>query len=522
MKKLALFLALCMVFTLVLAGCQNDSGEPNTNDPGQSQGADNQDDQNQSSGEKRTDLHLAMAEVPSVLDPHYANLIVEQTITSQIYEALIFIDDDGTEYPCLATDYTISDDGLVYTFNLRQGVKFHNGEEFKASDVVFSIERCRESARMYSYVEPIASVEAPDDYTAVITLSYQYAPFIQYVGALWIVNEKHVTEVGKDAFATDPCGTGPYMLKSFEPTLSTSVTAFSDYWGGQAPIKDIDWKIITDTSTALVAFEAGEIDYIGVPSANWEDIKANSKYTTELLEANHTTYLVMNHEVAPFDNKLVRQALNYAINKDDMCLMAKDGLAAPAYTLAKETLVWGATNDTTVYEYDVEKAKAKLAEAGYPDGFDAGAIKTIGAYFEKVAQIAQSNFAAIGVTTTVEMCESSAYMADCIAGNIGLAVMGVTVGTDFAMFDQVYATQFINNLNLARYSNPTVDDLFKQGVATTDHAERQAIYKQLIDIVQEDAVYIPVFYGQSPVAYNPNLSPKSHVSGNLFKEWSWK
>ena len=126
----------------------------------------------------------------------------------------------------LATDYTVSEDGLVYTFNLRQGVLFHNGEELKASDVVFTIERCRPSARMYSYVEPIASAEALDDYTVTITLSYQYAPFIKYVGELDIVNEKFVTEVGDDGFATQTCGTGPYMLKEFVQAQSASVTAF--------------------------------------------------------------------------------------------------------------------------------------------------------------------------------------------------------------------------------------------------------------------------------------------------------
>ncbi len=523
MKKLALLLALCMVFTLALTGCQNDAGEPNANDnPGQSQENNDQENQNQSSGEARTDLHLSLTEVPSVLDPHYANLIVEQTLIAQLYESLLFIDENGIEHPSLATDYSISDDGLVYTFNLRQGVKFHNGEELKASDVVFSIERCRESARMYAYVEPIASAEALDDYTVAITLSYQYAPFIQYAGALPIVNEKHVTEVGKDAMATDPCGTGPYMLKSFEPTLSTSMTAFPDYWDGEAPIKEIDWKIISDTSTTLIAFETGELDYIAVPPANWEDVKASGKYTTELIDMNHTTFLIMNHEIAPFDNKLVRQAFNCAFNKDDMCLMARDGLASPAYTIANPNLVFGATDNTVIYEYDVEKAKALLAEAGYPDGFDAGSIKTMAGYFEKVAQIAQSNLAAIGVTVAVEMCESATYSSDCIAGNFGLAVMGVTLGTDFAMFDMLYASQYINNLNLARYNNPEVDELFKQGVATTDKAEREAIYKQVIDTVQEDAVYAPVFFGLSPVAHNSNLTAVFHGSTILFKEWSWK
>ena len=516
MKKLALFLALCMLFTLVLTGCNSN---PSTNDQNGSQGQDQPG--SSSDGEKRTDLHLALAEVPSVIDPHYSNMTVEQTIGNQIYESRVFIEDDGTERPMLATDYTVSDDGLSYTLNLRQGVKLHNGEEFKARDVVFSINRCKESARMYSYVEPIASAEAPDDYTAVITLSYQYAPFIQYVGSLAIVNEKHCTEVGDDAFATNPCGTGPYMLNDWQQAISVSLTAFPDYWQGEAPIKDIAWKIITDPSTALIAFEAGELDYATIPTANWESISSNDKYVSELLTTNHTTYLILNHEVAPFDNKLVRQALNYAINKDDMCLMAADGLASVAVTMAKPGLVFGATEDCPTYSYDPEKAKSLLAEAGFPDGFDAGTIKTQGSYFEKVSQVAQSNLSAVGVTAQIEMCESSSYIADCVSGNYGVAVIGVSLGSDYAKYDQIYCKQYINNMNLARYTNPKVEELFKQGVATIDKAEREAIYKEVIDIVQEEAVYVPVFYIQKAVAHNPNLHTTTYVNNNLYYEWSW-
>ena len=141
---------------------------------------------------------------------------------------------------------------------------------------------------------------------------------------------------------------------------------------------------------------------------------------------------MLNHEVAPFDNKLVRQAMSYAINRDDMCLMALDGLATPAVTMARPSQVFGATEDCTVFNYDPDKAKELLAEAGYPDGFNAGTISTMTGYFEKVAQVAQSNLQAVGIQTDIAMQESSAYRTDCINGNFEIAVMGVTVGTDYA------------------------------------------------------------------------------------------
>ena len=513
MKKLALVLALCMVFSIVLAGCSSDQEQSSTPD-GQSS-TDNE------TG-KRTDLRLALQEIPSVLDPHYANMTVEQWIAAQIYEPLYFIEDDGTEVPTLATDYTISDDGLTWTFTLREGVQFHNGEPLKASDVVYTIERCRGAARMYSYVEPIADVTAPDDNTVVFTLGYEYAPFLNYIGSLMIVNEKYCTEVGEEGMRTSTCGTGPYVLKEHNQNIETTLQANPNYWREEAPIKDISFKIITDTSTMLIAFESGELDCVTVPSPNWEAIQATGKYTTVLNDAIHVSYLMMNHIVEPFDNKLVRQAVNYALNKDDMVLMAMDGLAAPAMTLAKPGYVFGATEDCPTYPYDPDKARELLNQAGFPDGFDAGAIKTISGYFEKIAQVAQSNLADVGITATIEVCESSAYNDDCIGGNFSLAVMGVTVGTDMANYDMIYHTKYIDNLNCARYSNPEVDALFDEGVATVDKAEREQIYKELISIVQEDAVYAPVFFRQSPVAYDPGLNATFYLSQNLYYEWSWK
>lgn len=520
MKKLALVLALCMLLTLAVTGCSSNdpAADDGSNQPGNS---DQPDNSGTPDSEKRTDLNLYNSLAVETLDPHYTARGVDRAVEFQIYEALYFIDDDSSEVPLLATGYSVSEDGLTYTFNLRPDVKFHNGEALKASDVVFSYQRAMESAHMYSYVEPITSVEAPDDATFVIHLSVAYAPFMQYVAAIPVVNEKQCTETGED-FSLTPCGTGPYTLKDFQQNVSLTLEAFPEYWEGEPSIKTINLKVISDPSTALIAFEAGELDFIDVPSANWEEIKNSDQYSTVSRTGLAVGFLSINNEVAPFDNKLVRQAVNHALNKEDICLMTMDGLAVPIDTIANPEYVFGVSEDCISYDYNPEKAKELLAEAGFPNGFDAGAIMTQGGVSEKVAQVVQSNLAAVGITTTVEMGESSAVVTDCMSGNYTLATMSVGRYPDFATYDMLYQSKYINNINLARYNNPEVDALFEQGVVTLDREGRLAIYKQLLDIVQEDAVYAPIYCPLSPAAYDKNLNAVLHLTTSFYKEWSWK
>lgn len=519
MKKLALFLALCMAVSLFLAGCGGSGQTPDA--PSGDEPAESGSGSGQQNTGRRTDLNMSLPEAPGTLDPHYSSLIAESTLEKQIYEPLVRIVDDGQEVPLLASSYSVSDDGLVYTFEIRQGVRFHNGEELKASDVVFTFERAKQSPYLMSATEAIASVEAADDYTFVMTLSRPYGPIMQYLDSILIINEKHYNEVGNDALALDPCGTGPYTLKDFQSAVSVSMEAFPDYWQGEAPIKSLNWKIITDASTSLIAFEAGELDYVGVPSASWADMQQDDRYVTEATSGLSVVFMMMNTEIAPFDNKQVRQAVNYALNKEDVCLMAMDGLGAPAYTLANPELVAGATTDCPTYSYDPEKAKALLAEAGYPDGLDAGSLKTTAGTMEKVSQVIQSNLATAGINISLEIVELTTFSTDLSGGNYTLGITAASIGYDFSMYSIAYMSQSIGSFNFARYNNPEVDALFAQALSTADNTERNELYKEITNIIQEDAVYAPVLFPSGGVAYQKDLN---YVSGrgHVFYEWSWR
>lgn len=515
MKKLSFCLTLCLIFILAISGCSTESArDPSEDDTPVLDDADQQ-------TSARTDLNLSLSESPGTFDPHYTSLAVEQTLLKQMYEPLIRIVGDGEEVPVLATGYTISDDGLRYTFDIRSGVKFHNGSDMTASDVVFSFERAKGSPYLFNATEAIADIQAKDDHTVVITLSRVYAPFSQYLEQVYIISESYYNEVGEDKLAEAPCGTGPYQFVSFQTAASACLNAFPDYWGGEAAIKTLNFKIISDISTSLIAFEAGELDTVGVPPANWADIQASGKYTTDIVSSVNVAFMMMNHEVAPFDNKLIRQAISHAVKRDDVCLMAMDNQAVPAYTLPNPTMVSGAAQDTVTFEYDPERARQLIEQAGFPDGFDAGAIKVTSGLVEKIAQVVQANLADVGITTSIEIVELTSYSVDLANGNYTLGITAATIGYDFSMYSIAYTSNAIGSFNFARYNNPEVDALFAQALSAVDPTERNSIYKQILDIIQEDAVYVPIFYPATGSAIDPDLN-YNLGRGNVFYDWSWK
>ena len=532
MKKLSLFLVLIMAATLVLSACNSAPAATSTTAANTTATATTPAPSTtnaptfaaaQASGSGRTDLNLTVAEAFITFDPIYQNLIVDTGVCVQMFETLYFTDDAAESHPMLAEDYSVSDDGLIYTFNLRKGVKFHNGDEMKADDVVFSVLEAMKSPYRYSAVEPIKDCVKVDDYTVEIHMKNLYAPFFTSLNSIWIVNKKAYEAAGSSvAFGESPVGTGPYKFESQQKNVSAVITRFEDYWGPAASIEKISWKVITDMSTAVIAFEAGEIDILDVPSANWESIKAADKWITVDMPYTHICYMVYNHEVEPFNNKLVRQAVNYAINKEDIIIIARDGLAEPAYTAAKFPYVLGATYDVPTYDYDPDKAMELLTEAGYGDGFDIGAILALsGTYFEKVAQVVQSNLADVGITATIELRESATYQTDISAGNFSMAVNGRTTSPDFSYFDVFYDSAQIGAGNGARFNNERVDELFALGKSTLDKDERIGYYNELIDIVQEDATYAPVFFRTLPTAYDKALTYTRYLNYIFYKDCSW-
>lgn len=519
----AVFCAAALMLGLAACSGGNTSADTGSASDTESASSAGQEAAGSGSASGRTDLNLRIGDAFSTVDPHNLSLNSDIMLSRQVYEPLYWINDEGEEIPMLATEYSVSEDGLTWTFQLREGVTFQNGDPLTAQDVVYSYERCFDNAYMQEKVEAIDSVTAPDDSTVEMHLKYQFSPLMEKIAAIGIVSqsfaEANMDDQGLLGF--NACGTGAYSVKEAIPDVSITLEAYSGYWGGEAPIKTLNFEQITDETTAVTAFEAGEIDVMSIPSANWTQISESGQYNTDSRPSNHVVYLIFNTEAAPFDNRELRQAIAYAINREDIIAVAADGLADPATSLATSYML-GYTEDHMTYEYDPEKAKELLAEAGYPDGLDIGSMKTMsGSYFEKVMQVVQSQLAEIGITSTIEGMDGNSLVEDCITGNFTLADMGQNLSLDYDFLKTYFNEEYINGLNMARVSDSQIQELFEQGASTTDKEERLAIYQEIEDLTQELCAYVPLYNLQTTTAWNKDLNYTPSVTGVLYKDCSW-
>lgn len=451
-------------------------------------------------------IELALDTFPPTLHPHEFTSINEYSVVFNIYEPLVYVMDDGSEQFLMAESYEVSEDGRVYTFQLRSGVKFHNGEVMTADDVVFSLESAVADPYMATYVSAIAGVEKVDDTHVAITLSAPSAAFMRNQKYITILNEKFCAE--NASLANCACGTGPYMLHDYSDGVSITLSAFSDYWQGAASIGTVTYNYIGDTATKTMSFESGDLTFINVPASDWDRISANSDYRSGSTTQDLVQWLVLNSEAAPLDDVRVRQAVYRAINKEDVLAIAANGAGTVANVMADPRIIAGATDDFPYLTFDQEKARSLLAEAGYPDGVDIGEITYVGGTsWEKIAAAVQSNLADVGITVTMKSMDASAIFSSLASGDFTVGVLGSGLGRDYSLYSQLYTMDYLDVLDMCRLQDPEVDSKFAEAAITVDKTAREAIYKDLIQQLETGAYYIPVFYEDFIWASDPGFTP---------------
>jgi peptide/nickel transport system substrate-binding protein len=476
-----------------------------------------------SSGPSHNDtLRLPILTTLIATDPHYTAQNSDYTLYTVLYESLYTIDSENNATPCLATDYEVSEDSLTYTYHLKAGVKWQTGEDFKASDVVYSIRRAQESPYTAGYISTVTDVKTTDDLTVVFTLAALSPTFNIDVNRVMILSENATKDLAPGFTDEIPGGTGPYTLATWAPDLKTVITRNESYHGDPAPIGTIEFNVFGDSTAALRAFEAGELDWIQVPAADWARIQSAGKYKTFLQDTITTVFFTMNNQKAPFDNALVRQAFNYAVNRDDMLFAALEDTGRVVHSLGNPALVFGIPEAGEIFEYtyDPQKAKDLLAEAGYPDGLTLNdPILAIGTdEFTVPAQVLQQQLLEIGVKAEVQTMEQSAYIGDVIGGNYTIGAMALGLDIDAGVFAMAYTTTGIDALNLARYSNPRVDELFDLASKTLDQDARKAYFQEAFDIASREAAYIPLYSMQAAIATDNDLNSSIYKT---YYSWSW-
>jgi peptide/nickel transport system substrate-binding protein len=355
----------------------------------------------------------------SQLDPDYAANTTDRTVVAWVFNGLVRFKPGSTDpasiEPDLAESWESSDDKLVWTFHLREGVQWQKGYgEVTADDVVFSLNKAANSdtsayAPDYAAFE---SVEAVDPYTVKITLSHQLPSLLglvaNYSGG-FIVPQKAVEEKGEN-WTRDPVGSGPFQVDEITPGQAITFTAHEDYFRGAPEIKTVTMRFLPETASRDLAFKAGEVDAaVGEQNKNWlERMQNEPNVVIDVFAPAEEAQLHLNTTKEPLDKLEVRQALSLAINQEQMVQFQGSGFTQAGQSAVPSNNL-GFTADSGILGYDPEKAKALLAEAGYPDGFAIPMISSQVTQLANLGQLVQAQLAEVGVTVEIEPVEHATY-----------------------------------------------------------------------------------------------------------------
>lgn len=480
-KLLALFLALVMVGA-VLPGCGDGSKDPG--------GQGN----NGKTGEpvKGGEITVGIAQdLDDSLDPHQTVAAGTREVLFNIFEGLVEPNSDGEMIPAVAEKYTLSEDGTTYTFTLREGVKFHNGQTVTAEDVVYSINRCAavpegQEKPLVAAFSAVKSVEALDEKTVAVTIAQRDLEFISYMTAAIIPADYENQD-------TAPVGTGPFKFVSRTPQQDFVMERFEDYWGAPAWLDKVTYKICENADALVMNLNGGSIDLCAhLTSAQASQLNQNFQVLEGTMNLVQAIYL--NNQAKPFDNQLVRQALCYAIDRQGIMDMVADGHGTavgssiyPAFTK------YFLPELVDKYPHDVAKAKELLAQAGYPDGFDM-TISVPNNYQPHMdtAEVVAEQLREAGINVTIQPVEWSTWLDTIYNGRqfqatvVGVDAANMTARAMLERFTSDYGKNFIN------YNNPAYDALFQKAINAQDEAEQTDLYKQMETMLADTAanVYI--------------------------------
>lgn len=470
----------------------------------------------------KTDLVIAVDADIDTLHPTDFSTTVEINVLNQIYDTLMYMNPDGTQEPepRIAESYEISEDGLDYTFHLRDDVTFQDGTPVTAEDVVFSLETYKASEYQGSQISMMTSVEATDDYTVVCHLDTPYAPFLQGIVSPFIFSKEYY-ESDPEGCVTNPIGSGPYKFVSRTTGSSIVLEAYEDYYRGAPAIKNISFEVIPDTATKAIALQTGEVNFAEVDSSALVQLEANPAITVDEVETSGFAYVSMNLEKEPFNDVRVRQAINYAINRENLVAVCYDGKAEVNSNLCAKHR-FGYSDDQLQYTYDPEKAKELLAEAGITTPYNLGEL-LVAEKYSNLATVIQNDLKAVGLEVTIGVKEFNAYIGDLTSGNYGITALTMTLEGDTQSLEMAYITDYIGTANNARYSDPEMDELFNQARTETDSDARAQVFNQILTKAQDEAIYAVLCNPLTLYAYNADLScPEFALEGNYYVfDFAW-
>ncbi len=462
-----------------------------------------------------------MGSQPETLDPWNTNQIVTQAVAKSFYEGLFSFDKDLKVKSALATSYDLSADRKVYTFKLRQNVKFHDGTKFDAAAAKANFDRVMNPKNRLlraSMVSRVASVDVVDPLTLRVILKEPFAPFINTLAhpSAVMISPAAIDQYGKD-IGLHPVGTGPFQFVEWKQTEAVVGKKFDGYWkSGYPKIDRITWKPVLENNTRAAMLQTGEADFVyPLPYEQASSIQKNAKFAVESIPSILVRFLAFNMLQKPFDDPRVRQAIGYAINKEALAKVAFGGFAFPARGFVPQGVKYAVASEPI--PYSLQKAKELLKEAGYPNGFE---TTLWGGYndttTQKVLQFLQQQLMQVGIKVSVQALEPGqrVELVDSWANPKAakwrlyhIAWSSSTGEADWALRPLFSTEGWTPKLgNVSFYSNQLVDESLAKALVSADESEKIALYKTAQEQLLKDLPRIPLVTLKLVWAHSKRLS----------------
>lgn len=452
------------------------------------------------------------------LDPHATDDRPSSRVMSQIYNSLVSTDEDMNIIPELAESWEHLN-STTTIFHLRKGVKFHNGEELKASDVKFTIEGMLASPYTHNIIETVDKVEIIDDYTFKIITKEPFGPLLHHLAhtVAAILNEKAVTE-SRGNYGQYPVGTGPYIFVKWDFGDEIVLVANKDYFLGTPKIENVIFKNITEGTNRTISLESGEVDIAyDIEPIDKNQVIGNENLKLVEQESLSIDYIGFNFKKAPFNNKLVRKAIAHAIDVNIIIDVVLDGAGTKANSPIGPK-VFGYSKNAKSYDFDPKLSKKLLDEAGYPNGFKTTLWTNDNPVRLQIATIIKDQLKQVGIEITIESLEWGAYLDKTAKGDHEMFILGWgtnTADADYGL-NALFNTENIGGAgNRSFYSNKDVDKLLDKAKSSLDPKERIKIYAKIQDQLMKDLPVDPLFYKIMNAGINKDikgfkLNPAGH------------
>lgn len=468
------------------------------------------------------------------LSPDDGGPSVFYALIANIHEGLLKVDQNYKIQPVLAERFQTSPDGKTWTFNLRHGVKWHDGQPFTAADVKYNIDWLRDPANAaigQPLFKDVANVDTPDDYTVVVTLKQANAPFAA-LSATRLLVPKHVHEkIGEKAYKQQPVGTGPYRLKELKPAEYGLLEAFDDYWGGRPYIDNWRENIVPEVSVRAIALQTGQADSTTWPLAPEDTLKFLNDPNFQNFRAPGVAvnHFPMNNTRPIFADKRVRQAMLYAIDRDALVNDLLKGLAVKATANISPAVEAFYEPNVTQYPRDLDKSRSLLKDAGWTPGSDGVLVNASGDRFHFIcdvfvgdtlrrseAETVQAQLQEAGITMELREVEPTTALNAARNGDFDMQLFNWTYGGTNGDPDPSVALRSDGLNNFSHWKNDQADKLIDAGAAEVDADKRKKIYGDLQKLVADEVPFLYIMYWQTILHFNKRIKGMPESATNPY------